>query len=98
SFKHRQQALSYRIKKVKDKQSFLPHKRARFFQRIPLEFQFVQKWRMIVRQKSLELWGKTRNAEIFEKELLRYKKRLATFTRLYHRLQRVKKKLGFKTI
>lgn len=95
SFKHRQLGLKHRITR---KKSIVPFKRKKFLENIPLEFRIVQTQRMIVRAQSLRIWTKTSDSCSFEKEIAPFKQRLNKKTKVYHRIQSIKRKLGFKTL
>jgi len=58
--------------------------------KVTFDFKMVQKLRINVRKKSLEIWKDTLNAKIFDKNLNSYIILLKTFTRLNH----VKKRLA----
>lgn len=94
--RHRQVGLKYRMKHQKKKGLLVPHVRKGVLQNIPFEFQLVQKQRMKMRQKSLDVWKKYPNAIIFDKKLASDNFQLKILTRIYHELQRIRKKLGFK--
>jgi len=91
SFKHRQKAIYYRLRTLK---GFKPNKRKKFFQPIPIEFKIVQKCRMFVRKKSLEYWNG--NISEYDLNVNSFRKKLFKQTIMYHRIQKVKKIIGFK--
>lgn len=95
SFKHRQKALKYRLGKIGN---LKPFKRKRFYQSIPIEFRIVQDKRRWVRRESLETWKATPNANDFEKKVFLYRKNLAFYTKIYHYIQAIKRRLKLKTI
>lgn len=95
SFKHRQKALKYRLEKI-DKMK--PFKRRRFYQSIPLEFRIVQDKRSWVRKESIETWKTKTNVNDFEKIVFSYRKNLTFYTKMYHYIQAIKRRLKFKTL
>ncbi|GAA4231988.1 Coenzyme F420 hydrogenase/dehydrogenase, beta subunit C-terminal domain [Postechiella marina] len=98
SFKHRQLGESFRLNKLKKSKSILPYKRKRMLKSIPMEFKIVQNARMTIRKASLEIWKNTQKSELFDLEILPYKKRLKRKTRWYHRIQNLRLKLGLKKL
>ncbi|MFA5713888.1 MAG: Coenzyme F420 hydrogenase/dehydrogenase, beta subunit C-terminal domain [Bacteroidales bacterium] len=87
---HRQRAtlfrLNYTIRKAK--KGVEPYKRERLLEPIALPYQLVQIARVKLRRKSLKVWQKCGNAKEFEKRVWSLKKRLALYTKVYHRLER----------
>jgi len=98
SFKHRQMALKYRVKRMKSQGQLIPYKRKRFFQSIPFEFKLVQKQRMRIRRRSLEEWKTSPSARSFDQSIAETKTKLAKLTKQYHRIQRIRRKLRLRTI
>lgn len=96
--RHRQIGLKYRLKLQKKKGLLTPHIRKRILQNIPIEFQLVQKQRMKMRQKSLDVWKKTPNAVTFDQQMSADKFKLKLLTQFYHKLQGLKNKIGLKKI
>ena len=83
SFNHRHTGLSVRIKQAKKKNQPVPPKRFGDA-KVTIDFKVVQKLRMKVRQKSLEVWEANPSAEAFDREMGRYLKQLRLATNLYH--------------
>lgn len=98
SFKHRQSALKYRITRLIKRNKIVPFKRTRFFRNIPLEFRLVQRERRSIRKASIDLWRKSHSIDEFNRDIQASRKRLASYTRIYHFTQRIKKKLNLKTL
>lgn len=98
SFKHRQMAQKYRLEIISKITPFVPFKRTRLFESIPLEFEIVQKQRMKLRRQSLEIWKNFSNSDEFENKILLYKNDLKKKTKWYHRIQNLKRKLGLKKL
>jgi|SRR5690554_535267 len=96
--RHRQIGLKYRLKSQKKKGLLTPKIRKRILQNIPIEFQLVQKQRMKMRQKSIEVWKSTPNSLQFDKIMEADQKKLRLLTRVYHRIQIIKRKVRLKTI
>ena len=83
SFNHRHNGLSVRIKKTKKNNITVPPKRFGD-EKVNIFFNIVQKLRMRVRLKSLELWKTNPDAVIFDKRIKIYLKPIRIVTRLYH--------------
>jgi len=98
SFKHRQSAELFRLRKRKKHDKLLPFKREKFFVSIPSEFQFVQSQRMKLRMKSLEIWKQNPLVEEFESAIGSYKLNLKIRTRLYHFAQNLRSRFGLKKL
>ncbi|SFE81997.1 Coenzyme F420 hydrogenase/dehydrogenase, beta subunit C-terminal domain [Thermophagus xiamenensis] len=81
SFNHRHLGLSFRLKIAK-KKGFIPPKR--FNEKISFSFMLVQRMRMIVRRKSLELWNSNPNAVVFDKKMRKFLLFLKYLTKVYH--------------
>ena len=96
--RHRQVGLKYRMGLQKKENGLIPKVRSRILREIPIEFQLVQKKRMKIRQKSLDLWKKDPNAINFDKKMANDIFQLKILTKFYHKVQVVKSKLGFKQI
>lgn len=96
--RHRQIGLKFRMKLQKNKGFLVPKVRNRILQDIPFEFQMVQKKRMQMRQKSLDVWKENLNAITFDQKMASDKLQLKILTRIYHKIQSTKKKLGFKIL
>ena len=97
-FKHKQLGMKQRLKLQKPKMDFLPYKRARLLEKTPLEYTLVQRQRLITRDASTAEWQKHKEVKAFDSALEKNIKALNRLTRIYHLVQRVKNKLGFKTI
>lgn len=98
SFKHRHSGLKYRINQKVKKGKLTPLKRKRFFEIIPIEFKIVQKQRMKVRELSLTQWSSKKQLENFEITVFAERDKLVKQTLFYHRIQKIKRILGFKTL
>ncbi|MEZ5103286.1 MAG: Coenzyme F420 hydrogenase/dehydrogenase, beta subunit C-terminal domain [Draconibacterium sp.] len=90
SFNHRHEGLSVRIKEAKKKKRPIPPKRFGK-KKISPEFMIVQKLRMKVRQKSLEVWNRSPDAKIFDQIMKNKLIQLKLATRIYHYLRAKKK-------
>ena len=99
SFNHRHTGLSVRIKKARKNNRPIPPKRFSS-EKNTLVFKIVQIFRMIIRQKSIELWCFQPDAYIFDKKMAIYLNRLYSVTHAYHLFGiiklRLKKKLNIK--
>lgn len=98
AFRHRRIGLKYRLNELKKSNSLLLYKRKRILVNAPIEYQFVQKQRRKVRKASLEVWLKYKDVEKFDKEMDQMKLELDRKTLWYHRLQKLRRILGFKTM
>lgn len=98
SFKHRQLGMEYRLNLIRKRSNIIPYKRKRMLQNIPFEYQLVQKQRMILREVSLSAWKSTKRKIAFENAIKPVKMKLITFTKMYHRIQKLKRILKLKTI
>ncbi|MGV8093751.1 MAG: Coenzyme F420 hydrogenase/dehydrogenase, beta subunit C-terminal domain [Mangrovibacterium sp.] len=83
SYNHRQTGLPYRIKQALKRGQFTAPKRYDL-NSVMVDFKIVQNYRMKVRKKSLELWGKYKNAEIFDMKIDNLLCKLRKATNLYH--------------
>lgn len=97
-FKHKQLGMKQRILLSKKNLEFLPYKRKRLLEKTPIEYRFVQRQRLFVRDLSIQAWKKKKNVRDFEEAIFKDKLKLSKLTRIYHLVQRVKSKLGMKTI
>ncbi len=95
SFKHRQKALKYRLRKY-DYSNL--EKRKRFLDNIPFEFKVVQEMRRKTRKNSLVFWKNNKTVTVFVKKMALDLKKLAKKTKYYHYIQSIKRKLKLKTI
>lgn len=98
SFKHRQMAEAFRLKRLKQAQSVLPYKRKRMLESIPWEFKIVQNQRMKIRKKSLEIWREEPSSDKFENKIRIFKEDLTQQTKRYHTIQILRNKLGLKRL
>ena len=94
-FRHKQRAMSYRLEIQNKKHGLVPFKRKRLLQPIPFEFKIVQRQRIIIREKSLNVWRKTKSASQFDKEMKFTLIKLNILTKIYHKVQKLRNKLGF---
>lgn len=83
SFNHRHAGLPYRIKLAGRRNIIIPPKR---FDRgkVSFEFKIVQKARMTVRRKSLEIWKSLHNDEKFDLSISKHLIKLKRITQIYH--------------
>ena len=93
SFNHRHKGLGYRIKLAKKRRKIVPPKR-HDKEKIPIDFKWVQKQRLKVRKKSLEIWRETKNARTFDSEMKKDLQRLYRLTKIYHYKRAIKNKLS----
>lgn len=93
SFNHRQKGLGYRIELAKKQGKTIPPKR-HDEEKIPIDFNWVQKQRLKVRKKSLEIWRVTKNALDFDSEIKKDLQRLYRLTKIYHYRKAIKNKLS----
>lgn len=92
SFNHRHTGLSTRIKEAKKKSQLVPPKRFGN-EKVTFDFKIVQKLRMKVRQKSLDIWTVNPDADFFDKEMKSYLKQLKVATKVYHYWRAIGKRL-----
>ena len=98
SFVHRQMGLKYRLKKSKEQIKLdIPH-RKKFLRNIPLEYKFVQDYRSFIRNYSIKLWGEVSDKKAYMTTIKEKQAKLKRTTKLYHRIQRVRKILGMKNL
>lgn len=97
-FKHKQLGMKQRLKSQKTKMDFLPYKRQRLLEQTPLEYTLVQRQRLKTRDASTAEWVKHKEINKFDAALAKEKDRLNKLTLVYHLIQRIKNKLGLKTI
>ncbi|MCB4809219.1 Coenzyme F420 hydrogenase/dehydrogenase, beta subunit C-terminal domain [Tamlana sp. 62-3] len=97
SYRHRQEALNFRLKTSKI--SELPPKRD-YSNKLSFEVKLIQKLRMKTRKQSLLIWKKEKNSEEFDKKMAPLLSKLKRVTKLGHYkreiIDRVKVKLRFK--
>lgn len=98
SFNHRRGGLKFRMQIRKQNGFKVPIRANKELIKTPIEFKYVQKIRMKLRAISLELWKDYKNAEIFEDKIQPFKLNLRLYTKIYHKIQQFKKKLGIKSI
>lgn len=97
-FKHKQLGMKQRLKLQKPKMDFLPYKRSRLLEKTPLEYTLVQHQRQITRDTSTKEWQKHKEVKAFDAALDMSIKKLNRLTRVYHIIQRIKNKIGLKTV
>ena len=93
SFNHRHTGLSVRIKQAKKKNQPVPPKRFGDA-KVTIDFKVVQKLRMKVRQKSLEVWKENPDAKYFDEEMRKYLKQLKLATKVYHYRRAIERRLN----
>ena len=98
SFRHRQGGIYERISQNEKLSKLYPKKRQRFFKKAPYEFRLVQLERRKIRQLSLDFWNMTKESNLFEKKLKVHRDKLKTLSKFFHRVQKLKKILGIKTL
>ncbi len=59
-----------------------------------IDFKVVQKLRMMVRQKSLEVWKENPDAKYFDDEMKKYLKQLKLATKVYHYRRAIERRLS----
>lgn len=92
--KHKQIGMEYRANVLRKKSSLLPIIRSRLLEPIPFEFKLVQKQRQKIRDLSPLIWRSTNNCTKFDEKIHREVKKLRLYTRIYHKIQKMKKFLG----
>ncbi|MBN2730385.1 MAG: Coenzyme F420 hydrogenase/dehydrogenase, beta subunit C-terminal domain [Bacteroidales bacterium] len=92
SFNHRHTGLSVRIKEAKKKNHPIPPKRFGN-EKITLNFKIVQSLRMIIRQKSLDIWKMTADSVSFDKSMKNPLKQLKFVTQIYHYRREIEKRI-----
>ena len=92
SFNHRHIGLGERIRIKKKQNKLLPSIR-HIQHTTPLDFALVQKHRMVVREKSLEIWLKTKNVIEFDKLIETHLEKLNFYTKIYHYKYKIKSKI-----
>jgi coenzyme F420 hydrogenase subunit beta len=95
SFNHRYKGLGYRVKLAKKQGKPVPPKR-HDNEKISLDFKWVQKQRLKVRKKSLEIWKETKDASIFDLRMKKDLQQLYRLTKIYHYKRAIKNKLSVK--
>jgi coenzyme F420 hydrogenase subunit beta len=93
SYNHRHKALKYRIHLTEQKDVVIPPKRHNQ-ENVSLIFKCVQKQRMKVRRKSLEIWFQSHNSQFFDVEIKKYLNHLQFTTKLYHYIRNFTKVLN----
>ena len=99
SFNHRHLGMSARITIAKKNKQLVPPKRYEN-EKISWDFKWVQKQRMKVRAESLKVWKESPDAKTFDLEMEKPLKKLAFYTKIYHKRRRfthLKKRL-FETV
>ena len=92
SYNHRHTGLSVRIKEAKKKNQPIPPKRFAS-ERVTLVFMIVQKLRMKVRRKSLEIWAEKSDAVFFDREMKDLLKKYKTALMVYHSRRSIMRRL-----
>ena len=95
SFNHRHKGLGYHVKLAKKQGKPVPPKR-HDNEKISLDFKWVQKQRLKVRKKSLEIWKETKDASIFDLRMKKDLQQLYRLTKIYHYKRAIKNKLSVK--
>ncbi len=95
SFNHRHKGLGYRVKLARKQGKPVPPKRHNN-EKISLDFKWVQKQRLKVRKKSLEIWKETKDASIFDLRMKKDLQQLYRLTKIYHYRRAIKNKLSVK--
>lgn len=90
-FNHRHTGLSVRIKEAKRKNKTIPPKRFGNG-KTTIDFKIVQKMRMIVRRKSLEIWKENTDAQLFDEKMKNSLKLLKLTTKVYHYRQAIERR------
>jgi coenzyme F420 hydrogenase subunit beta len=98
SLNHRQIGVKYRVDYFKNKQKLIPFVRPKFFKSIPREYKMVQKARLQIRAKSFRIWQEYKNSLQYDSAILPDYNKLKKKTIFYHRIQRLKAKLGLNTL
>ena len=92
SFNHRHEGLSMRLNYAKKQNVAIAPKR--FGNEIMcLDFKIVQKLRMKVRKKSLEVWEKNPESKLFDYLLTKDLKQIQWATKIYHYRRAIKRRL-----
>lgn len=87
SFNHRHTGLPARIQFAKKNNKLIPPKRYEK-EKITFDFKIVQKQRMKIRTKSLDVWGKNPDANSFDRIMVNSLSKLRFFTKVYHQRKR----------
>ena len=90
SFNHRQKALGYRLKLARKKGLTIPPKR-HDKENISIDFELVQKRRMVVRKQSLVQWPIAKDSKIFDEMMGTSLKKLKILTKINHYLRAIKR-------
>jgi len=89
SFNHRHKGLEYRIKLARYNRLLIPPKRITESGQISFDFKIVQRLRLNIRKKSLELWKNTGNTSVFDKKMRLSLTTLRMLTKLNHFLRKI---------
>lgn len=92
SFNHRHKGLKYRIK-LKLPQYRLVKRQYKDI--IYIDFKLVQRQRMIIRGKSLNIWRNLSDKDRFDKEIKKHLFKLSILTKLYHIKNRLINRIKF---
>lgn len=87
SFNHRHTGMPARIREAKKNHQLVPQKRYEQGS-VTWDFKVVQKQRMKVREISLEAWKAKPEAKTFDSEMEKSLKKLAFYTKIYHKRRR----------
>ena len=87
SFNHRHTGLPARIKIATKNKQLVPPKRYEN-EEVTLDFKLVQKQRMMVRAKSLDVWKNKPDAKTFDESMENPLRKLRFYTKLYHKRRR----------
>lgn len=92
-YNHRHNGIGYRAMKARSKGINVPPKRYEKWP-IALEFKFVQKIRMKVRELSLLIWPATNSSVAFDEGMRRSLTQLSRTTRAYHYGRRIRQMIN----
>ena len=95
SFNHRHNGLAFRIKHALANKQLVPPKRF-YNEKSTFDFRIVQRIRMLIRQKSIHVWRKTKVANSFDEKMKASLYLLKTATRFYHHKKRLMNKINSK--
>lgn len=90
SFNHRHHALQYRVDKVSKMIGFIPYKRKRLFRKSPFLIKMIQNARMKIRMESIDVWKRTGNVFLFNKEMKYYLVYLRIITKINQKIRKIK--------
>ena len=90
SFNHRQKALGYRLMIAKKKGRIIPPKR-HDDEKIPIDFKWVQRQRMVVRERSFIHWDEAKNSNDFDNMMSGLRNELKKRTKINHAFRKIKR-------